>query len=181
MKLKHLLNIGNRIVYLLAGINIIFVCIMFVAGYSDHLNPNSFPLLSVAGLTLPIFIFSVVAFMLFWLLIKPKYTIISIVGLLLCYSPIRSYYPININPFPSDRSLTAPCARPADPRRRGLRERTPQRARVGHVVPAPSAGVRAGPAAEVCARSLHRADSSFCLATVAASSASGESGAGCGP
>ena len=105
MKLKHLLNIGNRIVYLLAGINIIFVCIMFVAGYSDHLNPNSFPLLSVAGLTLPIFIFSVVAFMLFWLLIKPKYTIISIVGLLLCYSPIRSYFPINIKHETTEKTI----------------------------------------------------------------------------
>lgn len=105
MKLKPLLNIGNRIVYLLAGINIIFVCIMFVAGYSDHLNPNSFPLLSVAGLTLPIFIFSVVAFMLFWLLIKPKYTIISIVGLLLCYSPIRSYFPINIKHETTEKTI----------------------------------------------------------------------------
>ena len=105
MKLKNLLNIGNRIVYLLAGINIIFVCIMFVAGYSDHLNPNSFPLLSVAGLTLPIFIFSGIAFMLFWLLIKPKFTIISIVGLLLCYSPIRSYFPINIKHETTEKTI----------------------------------------------------------------------------
>lgn len=81
---------------MIAGANIATVLITLLVGYSDRLHPESHPTLAVLGLAFPFFLVVCLAFMLFWLIFKPKGALISIVGLLIGYSPVRTYTPLNI-------------------------------------------------------------------------------------
>ena len=80
---------------MIAGANVAMVLLMLFVGYSDHLHPQSFPLLCNAGLVFPFFIVGNLAFLVFWLLVWPRYGLISLVGFLLAYSPVRTYMPLN--------------------------------------------------------------------------------------
>lgn len=83
-------------VRMIAGANIATIVIMLLVGYSDRLNPEDFATLSNMGLLFPIFLLANFVFLVFWLLFKVRYALIPFVGFLLCYSPIRTYIPINI-------------------------------------------------------------------------------------
>ena len=82
--------------YTLAGANIATILLMLGAGYSDRLSPATFPMGAVAGLAFPVFIVLNFAFLVMWLLFKAKAAIIPILGFIVCYSPIRTYCPLNI-------------------------------------------------------------------------------------
>lgn len=82
------------------GANIATIIIMWLVGYSDRLNPASFPLLSNAGLIFPVFLLINFAFLVFWVCFSPKSVIIPVAGFLLCFVPIRKYCPINLTQEP---------------------------------------------------------------------------------
>ena len=81
---------------MIAGANIATVLVTLLIGYSDRLHPESHPTLAVLGLAFPFFLVMNLAFLLFWLIFKPKGALIPIVGLLVCFSPVRPYAPLNI-------------------------------------------------------------------------------------
>ena len=80
---------------LIAGANVATVFLMLATGYADRLYPPDHPLLSVLGLTFPIFLFLNLLFVLFWVLFKWRRLWIPIVGYLLAYPPIATYLPLN--------------------------------------------------------------------------------------
>lgn len=91
--------------YLLVAFNLLFVAVMLFVGYSGYINPASHPLISTVGLIFPFTIIPVVLFLVLWLFLKPRYVLLSFVGLLLAYSPIRSFGPINYRSEAPDDAL----------------------------------------------------------------------------
>ena len=83
-----------------AGANIATVIIMMFIGFSDRLNPATFPLLSNVGLVFPFFLFINFAFLVFWVIFKTRGVWIPLAGFLLCYIPIRNYCPLNVGHEP---------------------------------------------------------------------------------
>lgn len=87
----------KKIVYgIIMAVNIIVIAVMLLMGYSDRLNPETYPLLSTMGLLFPFFIAGNAVFLIAWILLRPRYAIVPIVGFIACYLPIRTYCPLNI-------------------------------------------------------------------------------------
>ena len=79
---------------------------MLLVGYSDRFHPESFPMLACLGLFFP---FALVANMLFipvWIFIRWQRLWIPVVALVLAYTPIRTFIPIN---FSSDSQAPEAC------------------------------------------------------------------------
>ena len=81
---------------MVAGANIASIVLMLAVGYSDRLHPDTFPLLSNAGLAFPAFLIINFGFLVFWLIFKTRGALIPLVGFIICYAPIRKFWPINI-------------------------------------------------------------------------------------
>lgn len=82
-------------VNIFAGANVVTVLLMLLAGYSDHINPASFSLLSNLGMAFPIFMLVNLLFIFFWLTFKWRKVWIPIVGYLLAYPPLTLYMPMH--------------------------------------------------------------------------------------
>jgi endonuclease/exonuclease/phosphatase family metal-dependent hydrolase len=83
-------------IQVIMGANIATIIIMILIGFSDRLNPTSFPMLSNVGLAFPLFIVLNLAFLVFWLLVKPRLALVPFLGFIVGYSPMRKYCPVNV-------------------------------------------------------------------------------------
>ena len=83
---------------MIMGANVASILLMLLVGYSDHLNPQAHPLLSCLGLAFPALLAINVCFLVFWAIFSLKRVIIPILGFLLCYVPVRTYFPLNLGP-----------------------------------------------------------------------------------
>lgn len=90
-------KIKNITLQVLAGANVVTVATMLLIGYSDRINPVEHSFWANVGLAFPVFLAVNVCFMFFFLFVKKKYALISFAGLLAGYSPIRTYWPLNIS------------------------------------------------------------------------------------
>ena len=81
---------------MMAGANIGTLLIMLLVGYSGRLNPVSHALLSNINFTFPVFLILNLAFLIFWVIFKPKYILLPVVGFILAYQPVRAYIPLNV-------------------------------------------------------------------------------------
>lgn len=86
---------GRILGWLLLGVNALFVLALLVCAYSPYLHPAQYPMLSCAGLAFPVFLVSVIAFLVFWLVVRFKYAVLSLAALLCCLPAIRAYIPLN--------------------------------------------------------------------------------------
>lgn len=77
-------------------LNILMIIAMNLCAYSSWLHPQKYPELSYFGLMFPAFLAGTVFLMLIWIFIKKIYMLISVAGMLLCASSIRTFWPINI-------------------------------------------------------------------------------------
>ena len=82
-------------IHLFVGANVASILVMLLVGYSDRLNPVEHPVLSCMGLTFPLLLVVNILFLLFWLLVKPRLVLITVLGLIINYVPVRTYIPIN--------------------------------------------------------------------------------------
>ena len=90
---------------ILAGANVASILIMLLVGHADMLNPEQFPRLSNIGLVFPGLLVINILFLVFWLLIKPRYALIPFLGFIVCYGPVRTYCPVNIPQDPPKGSI----------------------------------------------------------------------------
>ena len=81
-------------------INVICIVGLNVCAYSAYINPASHPNFSILGMAFPVFLIATGFFIFFWMIFKPKFMLISIVGMLLCAGSVRTYCPVNF--FKSD-------------------------------------------------------------------------------
>lgn len=94
------------LLHIFEGANIAVVLLLWAAAAVTYISPEHHPYLSLLTLAFPIFLFTNVAFIVFWLIFKAKRVWIPIAGLALCYSFVRDYCPINLPTEAADSSLT---------------------------------------------------------------------------
>lgn len=93
--MKHL---GNFVALLILAVNALFTGLLLFTAYSPHIQPVTHPVQSCLGLTFPVFLVINISFFIFWLVIQRYRTaLLPLIGLLLCYSQIRTYLPINFH------------------------------------------------------------------------------------
>jgi endonuclease/exonuclease/phosphatase family metal-dependent hydrolase len=80
---------------IIAGANTVTAALMLMAGFSDHIDPASHPMLACVGLSFPIFLCLNLAFLVFWVFVKWRMAAIPTVAFLVAYQPIRTYIPLN--------------------------------------------------------------------------------------
>ena len=91
-------HIGKFVAYLILAVNIFFISLLLLTAYSPHIKPVAHPVESCLGLTFPIFLVINICFLIFWLIIqKYKFALFPLVALLICYSQIRTYLPVNFH------------------------------------------------------------------------------------
>ena len=88
-------SVKNILLGLFTGISVVCAVLMVLVGYSDRLNPVSYPLLSWVGMTMPAFIIINQVLLFFWVIIKWRRAWIPVVALIACYGPIRTYIPLH--------------------------------------------------------------------------------------
>lgn len=77
----------------IALLNILCCSGFLISGYSYIIPPAEHPTLALASYTFPFFAMGVLFFMAFWLFVKWKYAIISILSLIICAAPMQKYAP----------------------------------------------------------------------------------------
>ena len=92
-------------VNLVSGANVALVALLCLSGYSDHLSPEKYPLLSCMGIVFPILLIGNLAFLLFWLTFKWRRMWIPLAGFALVFLPIRTYFPLNMSQTPPEDAL----------------------------------------------------------------------------
>lgn len=88
--------IGKWVRYLLAFVNVLAALVMCVAGYAHLISPAKYANTELLALAFPIPLIVCLAFILIWLVIHPKFSLISIVALIVCWGPVRDYCPVNL-------------------------------------------------------------------------------------
>ena len=92
--MKKLKKIVARV---FSAFSILVAVLMVLVGFSDRLDPTSYPVLACAGMLFPFFVILNVGVLVFWLLVGWRRAIIPIAGLVVCYQPIRTYFPLHFD------------------------------------------------------------------------------------
>lgn len=87
--------IGKFLGWILLSVNALIAVLLLISAYSSCLNPQSFPILSCAGLAFPIFLVANLLFLLFWLLVYRKFAFFPLLIFVCCWGSIRTYLPLN--------------------------------------------------------------------------------------
>ena len=94
------------LVHIFEGANIAVILLLWLSAAVTYLSPEQFPKLSLLSLVFPVFLFSDLAFVAFWLIFKAKRVWIPLVGLATCFSFVRDYMPFNLSSEPADSAMT---------------------------------------------------------------------------
>lgn len=92
MRVRH---IGHLALWLIFGFNAVFAGGLLFAAYSPYIDPTTHPIRSCMGLAFPIFLIANACFILFWLIFRFKFALLSVLVLAICLPQIRTYAPIN--------------------------------------------------------------------------------------
>ena len=91
--------------FILAAVNLLLIAAMLFCAYTSCLPPQDEPQWSYFGLLFPVFLVANVVFVLFWLIVKWKWAVLPVAGLVLCASSVRAYFPVNIPHEPPEGSI----------------------------------------------------------------------------
>jgi len=79
--------------------NVVVVLLFGSAGLTPYADPQKWWWLNLIGLLFPYLFFVIVFFFLFWLILKPKYSIFSLLVLLLCWKQVTVIFRLNRTEF----------------------------------------------------------------------------------
>jgi len=80
-------------------INVMTIVLFLLAGIIPYVNPLHFSWLGFAGLAFPYLLVLVAVFFVFWLITKPRYSLISLMAILLCWKQVGVTLRITKKPF----------------------------------------------------------------------------------
>lgn len=89
-------KLHRRLAGLLTGANVAGVAALWLSALSTHVAPADHPLLPVLGLMFPLFAVGVGVLLVLSLVLRRRLALIPAAGLLLCWSNLRAYCPINL-------------------------------------------------------------------------------------
>ena len=72
------------------------VVLMMITGYAYFFSPIQHSLMSATGVLFPVFLVLNTLFLVFWVVVKFKYSYIPILGFVLSYTPTHQNEPLNI-------------------------------------------------------------------------------------
>ena len=78
------------------AVNLLVAIGLICCAYSPLLPAEKIPLLSLAGLAFPFVLAANVCFLVLWIFVYRRYTLVSFITFLLCIPQIRAFLPINI-------------------------------------------------------------------------------------
>lgn len=81
---------------LLMFINFLLVLAFLVSSNSSYLHPKEFWFTGFLGLFFPYFLFGLIFFLIFWLFIKPWWSLLSLLTLFVGYKTVQLYLPFNL-------------------------------------------------------------------------------------
>ena len=84
-------------------LSVVSSVMLVAAAYVEYLSPEQYPLPALLGLAFPLFALSTIVLFVFLLLLYPRYSLLSLVALLLSIPAMRQYCPINRG---NDRLIT---------------------------------------------------------------------------
>ena len=91
-----LFSAAKRIlVSLILGANLVTLLLLWACCISTWIDPATHPRVSVIGLFFPVFLLLNVAFLLIWLLYKPRMLLVPLLGMVFCGGYILDYFPLN--------------------------------------------------------------------------------------
>lgn len=89
-------HLGRTIKFILYAINVFMLLLLLCSFLSWHISPEKYTFFAYAGFAFPLILFINVAFLIFWFIrLNWKLVLTNVVVLLICYSPISAYFPIN--------------------------------------------------------------------------------------
>lgn len=98
-------GIRSVVRYLLVAVNVLMVAGMCACAYSCRLNSHDYPECSYWGMLFPFFLCAVIFFMVLWLLLKRRYVLIGIAGMVVCADAIRTFCPVNFHASVPDDAI----------------------------------------------------------------------------
>ncbi len=75
---------------------------LLVAGFSYVVSPAWWPLAGVLGLGFPLLLAANLAFLIFWVIVKPRKVLLPLVAFALAWSPMSSYFGLNFSAADGD-------------------------------------------------------------------------------
>jgi len=91
--MKQILKVFFRIV---AIANILAILLLLFVGFAGKINPATHPTISNLNALFPIVLIVNLGFLLFWIIFKFRKVWLPLLGLILCYQPVRTYFPLNV-------------------------------------------------------------------------------------
>lgn len=85
-------RISNRV---LLVINVAVAALFLLACINPHINPQSWPLLSLIGLAFPFLLLILIAYLIWWFFVKRKWALISAIAILLGGGQITNFFAFN--------------------------------------------------------------------------------------
>ncbi len=81
---------------LFGAANVLTALLLIMSAYSDHISPEISLTFSYLGLAFPLLCVANLCFMLYWLCLREwKFSLIGLFVFLLCWSPVRRYFPLH--------------------------------------------------------------------------------------
>lgn len=98
----------SLLVRILLYVNVIVVAGLLMSGYSGTVNPAHHPYVSVIGFSFPAFLVANVFFIALWVLVRIRNVWVPVAGMLLAYSQVLTYMPLNMSglELPDDELTT---------------------------------------------------------------------------
>ena len=82
--------------HLIALVNVVVIILMIITAYAGHVSPEEHKYAEVVALAFPFPAAVNLLFLLFWLFVRVRNTLIPIAGMLLCAGALRDYCPIHL-------------------------------------------------------------------------------------
>lgn len=88
---------GRKVLkYVLIALNILAVVLLWLSGWSSHIDPQQWVFPAFLGLAYPFILLVNLAFILVWLLIRKRLILIPLIGIALGYNTLSDFFQINL-------------------------------------------------------------------------------------
>lgn len=90
------------LVYSIATANLVALTILWLVCLSTRVSPVEHPYIALAGLAFPVVLLVNVLFVIPWLIVSRRWLLMPVIGIALCWSYVKDYFPVNFTEHPDD-------------------------------------------------------------------------------
>ncbi|MDH6304969.1 endonuclease/exonuclease/phosphatase family metal-dependent hydrolase [Parabacteroides sp. PF5-5] len=98
---KGIIFFKSIIQYFFVIANVLAALLLIVSAYSDYVSPNRSLFFSYIGLIFPFICLMNACFLVYWIILHQwKFLLIGVIAFVVCWKPVRSYFPLHIKSKP---------------------------------------------------------------------------------